>query len=152
MKETKTQASDFSILTATVVDVGESWIHSRRVHAAGRLQASVVVLNKAQARTSQAVHRRLVQEDVVAVPGDIGSSSAVLVHRGHVTAVAAVMRQIALWFRWIQADVACPFYRTRFDRQTVILEMIINYCLVIYNAKHDVRRDCSKNARRQRLE
>ena len=96
MKETKTQASDFSILTATVVDVGESLIHSRRIHAAGRLQAADVVDNKGRARTGQAVHRRLFQEDVVAVPGDTGSSSALLVHRGRVRAGVAVMRQTAL--------------------------------------------------------
>ena len=120
MKETKTKASDFSLLTANVLHVGERWIHSRRVHAAGRLQAADVVDNKGRARTGQAVHRRLVQEDVVAVPGDTGSSNALLVHRGRDRAGVAVMRQTALWFRWIQANVACPFYSTRVGRQTVI--------------------------------
>ena len=109
VKETKTKASDFSLLTAIVVDVGERWGHSRRVHAAGRLQAAVVVVNKGRARTGQAVHRRLVQEDVVAVPGDTGSSSALLVHRDCRRTGGSVMRETALWTtRWVQASFMLP--------------------------------------------
>ena len=66
--------------------------------------------NKGRVRTGQAVHRRLVQENVVADPGVTGvSSSTLLVHRDCPRTGGSVMRETALWTtRWVQASIMLP--------------------------------------------
>ena len=134
VKETKTEASDFSLLTAIVVDVDERWVHSRRVHAAGRLQAAVVVVNKGRVSTGQAVHRRLVQEDVVAVPGVTGvsSSSTLLVHRDCRRTGGSVMRETALWTtRWVQASFMLPIIITVLVAAAAVAVMVMVIMVVL---------------------
>ena len=84
----------------------ESRIQTRRAHAALVAQATVVVVKNR--RVSQSVHHRLVQEDVVALPGGIGYSSALLVHIGHPKAAGPVMRHAPLWAPGVQADSTLP--------------------------------------------
>ena len=86
------------VLTAViVVDVADHWLPSRVVQVAGRLQAAAVVVNKGRARTGQAVHRHLLQQNFVADPGVSGvSSSTPLVHRECLRTGGSVMRQLRI--------------------------------------------------------
>ena len=86
------------VLTAViVVDVADHWLPSRVVQVAGRLQAAAVVVNKGRARTGQAVHRHLLQQNFVADPGVGGvSSSTPLVHRECLRTGGSVMRQLRI--------------------------------------------------------
>ena len=70
------------ILTALIlIDAHEQWFDSRVVMLADRHQTAAVVVSKGRARTGQAVHRRLLQQNFVAVPDVTGfSSSTLLVH------------------------------------------------------------------------
>ena len=105
-----------SILTAViVVDVSECWIKRRRVHLADSKQAAVVVVKKGRARTGQAVHRRLLQQNFVAEPGVTGvSSSALLVHRDCPRTRGSVRRQTALQTARLVCmhRLCCLFYST----------------------------------------
>ena len=85
-----------SILTAVVLDVGPRWIQSRRVHTAVRKQTAVVVVNKGRSRSGQAVHRRLLQQNIAAGPGVVDSTIALLVHRDRPRTGGSVKRQTAL--------------------------------------------------------
>ena len=85
-----------SILTAVVLDEGPRWIQSRRLHTAARKQTAVVVVNKGRSRTGQAVHRRLIQQNVAAGHGVVDSSRTLLVHRDRPRTGGSVMRQTAL--------------------------------------------------------
>ena len=96
MYETTTGASDFSILTAVVLDVGPRWIQSRLLHIAARKQTAVVVVNKGRSRTGQAVHRRLIQQNVVAETCVTESTRALLVRRDRPGAGWSVMRRTIL--------------------------------------------------------
>ena len=97
------------LTTVTVVDVADHWIPSRVVQVAGRLQAAAVVVNKGRARTGQAVHRRLLQQNFVADPGVTGvSSSTLLVHRDCPRTRGSVRRQTALQTaRWVYLHRIC---------------------------------------------
>ena len=135
-KERKTEASDFSDLIAIVLDVGVRWSHSRRVHVAGLLQAAAVVDNKGRARTGQAVHRRLVQQNVVADPGVTGvSSSTLLVHRDCPRTGGSVMRQTVHWTaRWVQASFMLPIIIIVLvaAAAVVVMVMVIMVVLVVF--------------------
>ena len=85
-----------SILTAVVLDVGPRWIQSRRLHTAARKQTAVVVVNKGRSRTGQAVHHRLIQQNVVAKTGVTQSTRALLVRRDRPRAGWSVMRRTIL--------------------------------------------------------
>ena len=90
------------------------------------------MVNKGRARTGQAVHRRLVQEDVVAVPGDIGSSSALLVHRYCPRTGGSVMRQTALWTtRWVQASFMLPIIITVLVTASAVAVMVMVIMVVL---------------------
>ena len=105
----------FILTTVTVVDVVDHWIHSRVVQVAGHLQAAAVVVNKGRARTGQAVHRRLLQQNSVADPGVTGvSSSTLLVHRDCPRTRGSVRRQTALQTAtWVYMHrLCCLLYNT----------------------------------------
>ena len=85
-----------SILTAIVLDVGPRWIQSRRLHTAARKQTAVVVVNKGRVRTDQAVHRRLIQQNIVAEIGVTESTRTLLVRRDRPRAGGSVMRRTIL--------------------------------------------------------
>ena len=103
-----------SILTAVVLDVGPRWIQSRRLHTAARKQTAVVVVNKGRSRTGQAVHRRLIQQKVVAETGVTESTRALLVRRDRPRAGGSVMRRTTLtiikvrtfwWWCWVSCCI-----------------------------------------------
>ena len=108
--KTTTRAAEFSLTAVIVVDVADHWLPSRVVQVAGRLQAAAVVVNKGRARTGQAVHRHLLQQNFVADPGVSGvSSSTPLVHREWLRTGGSVMRQTAHWTAsWVQASFMLP--------------------------------------------
>ena len=85
-----------SILTAVVLDVGPRWIESRRLHIAAHKQTAVVVVTKGRSRPGQAVHRRLLQQNVVAETGVTESTRALLVRRDRPRAGGSVMRRTVL--------------------------------------------------------
>ena len=92
----------------------------------------MVVVNKGRARTGQAVHRRLVQEDVVAVPGDTGFSSTLLVHRDCPRTGGSVMRETALWTtRWVQASFMLPIIITVLVAAVAVMVMVVMVVLVV---------------------
>ena len=92
----------------------------------------MVVVNKGRVRTGQAVHRRLVQEDVVAVPGDTGFSSTLLVHRDCPRTGGSVMRETALWTtRWVQASFMLPIIITVFVAAAAVAVMVMVILVVL---------------------
>ena len=102
-----------SIHTAVIVlDVSECWIQSRRVQIADCKQAAVVVVNKGRSRTGQAVHRRLLQQNLAAEPGVTESTGALLVRRGCPRAGGSVLTQTATWTTWwVHASFKLPVFQ-----------------------------------------